>query len=415
MRRIVCLAIGLSLACGGSGPRRPASVMLPPPPPASSTPVHAAVARAPRAWTLIGGDLVDLGTMRVLHTLVRGEIVLAHAVADDTAYAWVRGSGGDELRAFDVTSGARRWAAPARACWRIVATPKAVLCGTDDGVRVFRRDDGAASTAGAASRVIDVVPVGARVLAVHEGSLDALDERGRVVGSTTTPFAPDFGYTRAALRATSALACGARTNDSSTNVFCADATPRVVWTKHLPARQTFFVQADDDVLVLAPTPWNTTSTASVVLRTSDGAELLDVPHRLGGVVVRGGKVTYALALDPAVTALDASGTKLWTWPAPAFPRDALRAVQIGSTIVVALYDPIATGTELFGLDATTGRQLWQAQVDSLPIAHSKYSNDVTLTARGRVVALVGHESAQEYAQTFDAATGRRLASILRGR
>ena len=47
--------------------------------------------------------------------------------------------------------------------------------------------------------------------------------------------------------------------------------------------------------------------------------------------------------------------------------------------------------------------------------HSKYSNEVELRARGKVVLLRGHESAQDYAQTFEPATGKRLASILRGR
>ena len=54
-------------------------------------------------------------------------------------------------------------------------------------------------------------------------------------------------------------------------------------------------------------------------------------------------------------------------------------------------------------------------MDSLPIAHSKYSNEVELRDRVSNVMLLGRESSQDYAQTFDVASGRRMVSIVRGR
>ena len=90
-------------------------------------------------------------------------------------------------------------------------------------------------------------------------------------------------------------------------------------------------------------------------------------------------------------------------------------MRAGPNLAIAQFSPIATGTQLFALDAATGALAWRASVDSLPISHSKYSNEVTLRDANKTLLLLGHESSQDYAQTFDPATGRRLGSVVRGR
>jgi outer membrane protein assembly factor BamB len=116
-----------------------------------------------------------------------------------------------------------------------------------------------------------------------------------------------------------------------------------------------------------------------------------------------------------VAFFDATGTKQWSWATQGYGHEAIRVRRAGANIIVALYNPIATGVALYALDAATGTIAWQGNVDLLSIGHSKYSNVVTLDDSGTNVLLVGHESSQEYVETFDSATGKRMASIVRGR
>jgi hypothetical protein len=157
--------------------------------------------------------------------------------------------------------------------------------------------------------------------------------------------------------------------------------------------------------------------SSEVLRTTDGAMLVAIPNvRLGAALTTAnGALDGALSSDPKVTLYDATGAMKWAWTGQTYPSEAMHAKRVGANIVVTLFSPIATGTQLLALDAAAGTLAWRGDVESLPIAHSKYSNHVDLDVRGPNVLLVGRESGQEYAQSFDAATGRRLASVLRGR
>jgi len=136
--------------------------------------------------------------------------------------------------------------------------------------------------------------------------------------------------------------------------------------------------------------------------------------RLAAALTTGGALDGALATDP-ITLFDATGAAKWTAPATSIFHGALRAVRAGPNLAIAQFSPIATGTQLFALDAATGALAWRASVDSLPISHSKYSNEVTLRDANKTLLLLGHESSQDYAQTFDPATGRRLGSVVRGR
>jgi outer membrane protein assembly factor BamB len=210
-----------------------------------------------------------------------------------------------------------------------------------------------------------------------------------------------------------ALACGTQRSDTSTLVFCVDSTPRVVWSKVEPVASGLLRQVDQDVMVIASDRW-AHAVSSVVLRTGDGTALLHLPSvRLGAALAAQTRFNGALSSDPVVTFYDAGGQAKWTWAGG--HAEALRAEQYGNEVIVALYSPIATGTSLAALDARTGALVWQGAVDSLPISHSKYSNRVELDDRGGNILLIGRESSQEFAQAFDAETGKRVASIVRGR
>lgn len=136
-------------------------------------------------------------------------------------------------------------------------------------------------------------------------------------------------------------------------MLCVDATPNLVWKRISAIPRGILQQADDVVLLITSDTWAKTG-GSEVLKTTDGTSLLHMPSlKLGAVLSTAGVFDGALA--------------------------------------------------------------WQGNVDSLPIAHSKYSNRVELRKSGKNLLLLGRESSQEYAQTFDPATGKRLVSILRGR
>lgn len=249
----------------------------------------------------------------------------------------------------------------------------------------------------------------------RDNKLDAFDDTGALVAGAIVPVPPDGGYLRNVLAPAGALACGARRSDASTDVFCVDASPRVVWKKTLLVPGGLIRQADAGALVITSDPW-AKSIASEVLRPSDGASLLHLTNvRIAAALTTSGALDGALSAEPDVVLYDAKGAVKWTWHPTGFHDEALRAVRVGPNIALAMYNPIATGTQLVAVDAASGTLAWTANVDQLSIAHSKYSNQVDLRMTSAGLLLLGHESMQDFAQRFDPATGVRAASVLRKR
>lgn len=414
MRRVL-LATILVAACARTAPATDGTVVLPPTP--ASTAASSALppprpAASPRDLAIVGGDLVDLGTLTPLHALTT-DLAFSRAVANDTAYLYARGATGTELRAYDVTTGSPRWSRPVGSCWAIAASRLGVLCGDESGAHFYDATSGDVKAAGAATAVSSITALAGRVLVLHaDKSLESLDESGVVAGTTTVPAIPDRAFFGSGLVPVGAVACGAQRSNAATLTFCVDASPKVVWQRSVAVPGGLLAQAEDGALVVASDTW-TKAIASEVVRPRDGATLLHVPSvRLGAALTTGGVLDGALSVGPDVVLYDASGGVKWTWHQPA---SGLRAVRIGPSIAIALYNPIATGTELVALDAISGTLAWTASVDQLPIAHSKYSNEVDLRLTPSGLLLLGHESSQDYAQRFDPATGVRAASVLRKR
>jgi len=92
--------------------------------------------------------------------------------------------------------------------------------------------------------------------------------------------------------------------------------------------------------------------------------------------------------------------------------DSASVVVAGDLLIVAHFHRIATGSSLTAIELTTGAIKWQADVQQLQVAHSKYWNDVELSRAGNVLTLHGVEAAGCYVQTFDLTTGRRLSAKL---
>ena len=398
-----------AIACGRS--TEPAQVTIPP------ATTHASVSALPPATTtnaprlsVVGGDVVDLERVSSIRTLTT-ELVFAHAITTDTTYLWVHG----EVRAFDAATSTLRWSKAEPECRSLAASSAGAYCATSRGARFFRASDGDGAIAGRAATATQVLAMGSRVLVLYaDAKVEALDATNAVLGNATLPAMPDWGYGMGPLDVVGDRACGTQRSNTDTKVFCVDATPRVVWSK-VSAVAGGLVRQVDDAIVIASDRW-THAVASEVLRSSDGATLLSMPSvRLAAALTTRGALDGVLACDPKVTLYDSTGTAKWTWTAQPYPAEAMRAKRQGANVIVALYDPIATGTQLLAFDAATGTLAWRGDVDSLPISHSKYSNRVELEARGRDLLLTGHESAQEFVQSFDSVTGKRLASVVRGR
>lgn len=354
---------------------------------------------------LVAGELVDLDTM-IPHRLAN-DPVLGGSIADDTAYLWVRTAAGSELRAHDTTSGTLRWSLPVAECSALTASSLGAFCATRSDVRWFRRSDGVSKPVASSSGVTSMIALGGRVLVLRPNrSLDAFEADGTPGGHATVPVMPDHVFAESTISIAGTLGCGAHRDQQATTLFCFDATPKIVWKRAVMVPGGFVRQADKDVIVVS------SDHESEIVRTADGSPVLHMSVPASAALTTAGVLDNVVSIDPDVTLWDGRGAKLWSSPQNSH-RESVRAVRIGSVIAVAIYSPIATGTQLLGLDAGSGALAWRANVDTLPIGHSEYWNDVALRLRGRSLVLVGHEASQTYVQTFDA-SGKRIGSVVRG-
>ena len=91
----------------------------------------------------------------------------------------------------------------------------------------------------------------------------------------------------------------------------------------------------------------------------------------------------------------------------------------GDVLYFAHYRYASGGSVVTAHDLVTGRQLWETRVTGVrEIAHSKYSNRVTIHIESGVgadkgdelaISIAGHEGSGDYIEVLDAATGTVLA------
>ncbi len=380
---------------------------------AAAVPVSISVAKNERV-AVIGGELVDLTTVEPRLKLT-SELVLASDVSDGVAYLTVRVGEGAELRAHDTADGRLLWSQAVAGCRQPVASASGVFCESDAGLSHFSRGTGKVQQLGPETEVTGLIGLEGRLLALTSSStvvaLDAMS--GEVLGSLKLRHQPVSGFTRRPLVRAGSLVCGASSNDKTTDLTCFDGTPSLVHSEAIAVPQGALQQADADVLVVSS--WQGARSCEV-LATSSGASMGRTKNRCAAGIASSGSLEGMLLLHPKLELLDARGSVRWSSEKQTRSSfDAAKVVRVGTTLVIARYNPIATGTQLFAVDAATGALVWTADVESLPIAHSKYSNRVELEVTSRGLMLVGREAGQEFVQLFDATSGRRIASVLRGR
>lgn len=89
---------------------------------------------------------------------------------------------------------------------------------------------------------------------------------------------------------------------------------------------------------------------------------------------------------------------------------SITALIKDNTLVLALFYPISTGSDLVAVDINNGSLKWHAEVDQVNASHSKYYNHVNLFSYKDKILMEGIESYGKYLQVFDVNTGRKLFS-----
>ena len=384
----------------------------------SSTPEASAVVEAavnPSSVAVdvvvIGGDLVERATLTVRRNLTTDD-VLASAHAEGVVYLTVRSGAETQVRAFATADGSKLWSQAVDSCFQPVATASGVFCEGDRGVRQLSKKEGRVRSVGREAAIVGLVRLQSRVLSLSDArTVEALNAiSGAPIGTLELPEQPVSGITWERLSLAGSVVCGAAPNDESTMIMCFDGAPKLVHREEVRVPQGTLHQADEHFLVVSS--WRR-GTGCEVLSSGSGASLAWTSASCVGGVQTDGALDGLLALKPELRLVDPKGSN--RWEGASVHHDAARIVQVGPLLVIAAYSPIATGTQLFAVDVKTGKPVWRAEVDSLPIGHSKYANRVQLQVSDDGLLLIGRESSQEFAQLFDPATGKRLASVVRAR
>lgn len=92
--------------------------------------------------------------------------------------------------------------------------------------------------------------------------------------------------------------------------------------------------------------------------------------------------------------------------------NSITALVKENILILALYYPISTGSDLVAVDLNSGQLKWHAKVDQVNASHSKYYNHVNLFSYKDKVLMEGIESYGRYLQVFDINTGAKIYSDL---
>lgn len=141
------------------------------------------------------------------------------------------------------------------------------------------------------------------------------------------------------------------------------------------------------------------------VRLSDGTVTVVEDEVAAAVERADGTLEGLLVMTPEVKLLSPAGAVRWTYR-KLVPIDEFAAVAlIDERLVVAAYNAIATGVQVFALNVNDGKLLWKGETKLPPIGHSKYHNLVTIEALGDAVIVRGHESAVDHVHVYDSKTG----------
>ena len=111
------------------------------------------------------------------------------------------------------------------------------------------------------------------------------------------------------------------------------------------------------------------------------------------------------AWEPFTVRILDKGQELYSFRA----HDETVFTQLGNTVFVTDFSPIATGCRVIAYDLKAGKQLWKCSLKgNPPERHSKYRHQVTITVDDDAVLVYGNESNGRYIEYVDAKTGKTI-------
>ena len=127
-----------------------------------------------------------------------------------------------------------------------------------------------------------------------------------------------------------------------------------------------------------------------------------------------------VVLSPrGVSLLELDGTAAWT--VPLGTRDptpacdgGLVALPGGDLLAWGYTRGAAWGPELARIRPSDGKEVWRATCEAFAVAHSRYSKDARVEVRGDLAFVAVTESAGDFLDAFDLATGERVLHRVMG-
>ncbi len=388
---------------------------------ASSPPIDAAPparlpSEGPVARVARHGVLVDQREGRVVATLSKG--MPAYETSDATA-AYLAGSDG-VLRFYDLAMGLER------SITRLGFVPRA---GSDDETSIYlphdkelavlTKRDGSLRTWRFGANVAQAVSLGARVVVrLGDREVEIVDvASGATVTRATLPFSLlGWKSTLVADRAHGGF-CAVGHDATPLEIACFDAAGAVRYRKTLglgkpgdPTGSSYQLRAVGPRYVLFGTLFFGSGVRrAAVVRLSDGVEIARVEEEIAAVIERDdGSLEGLLATQPEVKLVELSGKTRWSAGKLAPYDEGASAFARDGRVFASIYPPISSGSALYAFDAASGKLAWKGDVERLPIAHSEYFNETTLSWFEGNVVLRGEESSVSTFQLFRASDGKRL-------
>jgi hypothetical protein len=372
--------------------------------------------KGPVARVARHGVLFDQRDGRVVATLSKA--MPAYETSDATA-AYLAGSDG-VLRVFDLEMGLER------SISRLGFVPRA---GSDDDASIFlphdkelavlTKRDGSLRTWRFGANVAQAVSLGARVVVrLGDRDVEIVDvASGTTVTRVKLPFSLlGWQSTLLADREHGGF-CAVGQDPAPLEIACFDAAGALRYRTTValgkpgdPSGSSYQLRAVGPRYVLFGTLFFGSGVRrAAVVRLSDGVEVARVDEEIAAVIERDdGSLEGLLATQPEVKLVELSGKTRWSAGKLAPYDEGASAFARDGRVYASIYPPISSGSALYAFDATSGKVAWKGDVERLPIAHSEYFNETTLSWFEGNVVLRGEESSVSTFQIFRASDGKRL-------
>jgi len=363
---------------------------------------------------LVHGRIVDVATGQIAHLLrekkPRAELLDAHgALTLDVD---------DQLRAWNVANGKERWSIPTRGKM-LASDAEHAFVAEPTALAIVERATGSVRRLmpGGTGDIDELRVVPGHVITRQDSRvvvMNATTGAVRVTSVATTPIEAVIEDRTRGLAVASDSFCFAQFVPPDHLVQCLDLDGKtlrrsVVALKRPgdPSMTSFALRfISPHHIVIGTWGFGAAKSArrSGIVRLSDGAVTI-IEDEVAALVERAdGTLEGLLVSSPEVKLLSLTGAVRFTYKMKHAEEFAAVAL-IDDRLVIAGFNAIATGVQVFALRLADGTELWKGETKLPPISHSKYRNIVTLAALGDAAILRGDESSVDHVHVYDSKTG----------